>query len=159
MKIFLTGGTGYLGTALLAGLLEAGHEVSVLTRNPRDEGGDARLRWIAGDLLDGPPDPAILHQHSVVLHAAAMVKTWARDRSTFDRVNIEAYDRLLADCYRLGVTKVIHTSSFLSIGPSPTAAPIGENDRKPRRRYYTDYERTKHLADDVTETWSAKGLP
>lgn len=159
MKIFLTGGTGYLGTALLQGLLEAGHEVTVLTRRPRDEGTDARLRWVKGDLLDGPPDSQVLHQHGVVLHAAAMVKTWARDRKEFDRVNVESYDRLLADCYRLGISRVIHTSSFLSIGPSPSAEPIGEDALRARDRFYTDYERTKHRADAITDHWTAKGMP
>jgi farnesol dehydrogenase len=159
VKIFLTGGTGYLGSALLEGLLDAGHEVSVLTRKPRDEGAGSRLRWVKGDLLDGPPDPQVLHQHGVVLHAAAMVKTWARDRSEFDRVNVESYDRLLSDCYRLGISRVIHTSSFLSLGPSPTPEPIGEDAKRSRERFYTDYERTKHRADAITEHWTAKGMP
>lgn len=159
MKIFLTGGTGYLGSALIPALLEAGHEVTALARQPKDEGSNSRLRWVKGDLRDGPPPSEILHQHPVVLHAAALVKSWAPDRGEFDRVNVDAYDQLLAECYRLGVGKVIHTSSFLSLGPSPTPAPIGESERRIRTRFYTDYERTKYLADEKTATWAAKGLP
>lgn len=162
MKVLLTGGTGYLGRALRTGLLEAGHQVTVLSRRPEEgpegEAADSRLRWLKGDLLDGPPAPEVLNQHRVVLHAAALVTTWTRDRSLFDRVNVEAYDALLQRCYQAGVPKILHTSSFLSLGPSTGERPMREEDRVPRERFLTDYERTKYLADSVTDSWSAKGL-
>jgi len=157
VKIFLTGGTGYLGSGLREALLAAGHDVTVLARKPGEEGGNSRLQWVKGDLLDGV-ESSLLNQHSVVLHSAAMVATWHRDRSLFDRVNVEAYDGLLEACSRSGVTKIIHTSSFMSLGPSPTATPIDEGDRTTREHFYTDYERTKYLADAVTDRWLEKGL-
>jgi NAD+-dependent farnesol dehydrogenase len=159
MKVFLTGGTGYLGRALRTGLLEAGHQVTVLSRNVHEAGGDARLRWLVGDLQDGPPPPEALHQHRVVLHAAALVKSWVRDRSLFDRVNVEAWDALCERCYQVGVPKILHTSSFLSLGPSPDGRSLTEEGRAVRERFLTDYERTKYLADAVTDRWLAKGLP
>lgn len=158
MKILLTGATGYLGESLLRGLLEAGHQVTALSRRP-PKSETPRLAWIQHDLAAGAPPEDLIHQHRVVLHAAALVKTWVRDRSEFDRINVEAYEQLLARCHHLGVSKVLVTSSFLSLGPSPTATPISEQDRHPRRTFLTDYERTKHLADQVTDRWSAKGLP
>jgi farnesol dehydrogenase len=159
VKIFLTGGTGYLGRALLQGLLEGGHQVTVLSRTVRDEGGNPSLRWVRGDLLDGPPAADELHRHRVVLHSAAMVKSWARDPSRFDRVNVEAYETLLERCNRVGVGKILHTSSFLSLGPSNGSSPLRECDRKPRGVFSTDYERTKYAADLVTDRWVARGLP
>lgn len=159
MKLFVTGGTGYLGTALLQGLVDAGHQVTVLTRRPPEVSPSPRVTWLQGDLAEGPPAEEVLHQHRMVIHAAALVKTWVRDRSLFDRVNVEAHDRLLERCYRLGVSKVIVTSSFLSLGPSPTAAPIDETAHRRRDHFLTDYERTKHLADEITDRWIEKGLP
>jgi NAD+-dependent farnesol dehydrogenase len=159
MKLFLTGGTGYLGSRLLAGLLEAGHQVTVLSRTDRDEGPGSRLRWVRGDLKDGPPPVELLHQHRAVLHAAAMVKSWARDPGEFDTVNVAAYDGLLERCYRAGVPKIVHTSSFLSLGPSPADRPLTEKDRAERTTFLTDYERTKFLADAATDRWVKKGLP
>ena len=158
MKIFLTGGTGYLGSGLREALLTAGHDVTVLARTPGEEGGNSRLRWLKGDLLDGIQSP-ILNEHSVVLHAAAMVATWHKDPSLFDRINVEAYDGLLDSCSHSGVTKILHTSSFMSLGPSPTATPIGEDARARRETFHTDYERTKYLADEVTDRWLEKALP
>jgi len=158
MKIFLTGGTGYLGQQLRAALLEAGHQVAVLTRQAREEGAGSRLTWIRGDLADGPPPVETLHQYRAVIHAAALVKSWAPDRRVFDRVNVEAYEGLLERCSRAGVSRVLHTSSFLSLGPTRGDQPMREGDRAPRETYLTDYERTKRLADAVTDRWVARGL-
>ena len=139
MKVFLTGGTGYLGARLREGLLSAGHQVTVLSRAAREEGGESRLRWVQGDLRDGPPPIEILHQHRAVVHAAALVKTWVRDRRDFDRVNVEAYDALLERCNRSGVPRIVHTSSFLSLGPTAEGRPMREQDRSPREEFLTDY--------------------
>lgn len=159
MRIFLTGGTGYLGGALLDGLLAAGHEVTALTRRSRPEDERPGLRWVLGDLAEGPPEVAELNRHSVVVHCAALVKTWTPDRSDFDRINVQAYRGLLERCAVAGVTKIVHTSSFLSLGPSPTSVPIDESHRGERSRFYTDYERTKYASDRVTDEWAEKGLP
>ncbi len=159
MKVFLTGGTGYLGGTLLRALLDAGHEVTALTRRPQQADPSVPLRWVEGDLAKAPPEPNDLRQCQVVVHAAAMVKTWSKDRREFDRHNVEAYEALLGACARAGVSKIVHTSSFLSIGPSPTPTPIDEDARATRSRFYTDYERTKYLADQITDKYLDKGLP
>ncbi|MEZ4651413.1 MAG: NAD-dependent epimerase/dehydratase family protein [Candidatus Eisenbacteria bacterium] len=159
MRVFLTGGTGYLGGQLLEGLLDAGHEVSALTRRPRPEDERPGLRWVLGDLEEHLPDVTEFNRHSVVVHSAAMVKTWAPDAGEFDRVNVLAYQKLLERCAVAGVTKIVHTSSFFSLGPSPTPSPIDEKNRVERTHFYTDYERTKYLADQVTDRYLDKGLP
>lgn len=159
MKVFLTGGTGYLGRALRAALIESGHQVTALARRVPDGGSDDRLQWIQGDLLDGPPSVEVLARHRAVVHAAALVRTWAPDPGEFDRVNVQAWDALLAAATRAGVQKIVHTSSFISLGPSPGPEPLRESDRRPRLDFRTDYERTKYLADEVTDRWIARGAP
>ncbi len=51
MKIFVTGGTGFVGTYLTRRLSESGHEISVLTRSPRRSEG--KLPWVR--LIEGDP--------------------------------------------------------------------------------------------------------
>lgn len=159
MKVFLTGGTGYLGGALRAALLDSGHQVTVWAR--REPAGErhSREEWIRGDLREGPPPVDLLLRHRAVIHAAALVKSWEPDPSEFDRINVEAWDSLLAEATRAGVQKIIHTSSFLSLGPSHGPEPLRESDRCPRADFRTDYERTKYLADQVTDRWIARGAP
>ena len=159
MKVFLTGGTGYLGGALRTSLLESGHQVTIWARRTPIGAQNSREEWIQGDLRDGPPPVDVLMRHRAVIHAAALVKSWAQDPSEFDRINVGAWDKLLAAATRAGVQKIIHTSSFISLGPSPGPEPLREADRQPRLEFRTDYERTKYLADQVTDTWIARGAP
>jgi len=56
MRVLLTGANGYIGTRLLPVLLEAGHEVICMVRDPRrfaleSDFGD-QVRIITGDLLN-----------------------------------------------------------------------------------------------------------
>jgi nucleoside-diphosphate-sugar epimerase len=51
--ILVTGGSGTLGSAVVARLLAAGHQVRVLSRRPRPTGGPAAAEWLTGDLLAG----------------------------------------------------------------------------------------------------------
>jgi farnesol dehydrogenase len=159
MKVFLTGGTGYLGGALRAALLESGHQVTVWARRDPEGEKDSREEWIRGDLRDGAPPVDLLMRHRAVIHAAALVKTWAPDPSEFDRINVDAWDKLLFAATHAGVQKIIHTSSFISLGPSPGPQPLREGERRPRDDFRTDYERTKYLADQVTDRWIARGAP
>jgi len=159
MKIFLTGGTGYLGGSLLEGLLAAGHDVTVFSRRQPANLPAGKVSWHPGDLAKEPPPREVLRRHRAVIHSAAMVTTWARDRSLFDRINVDAWDALLERCSSAGVVRILHTSSFISLGPSPGPDPISEADRSPRERFLTDYERTKYLADQVTDRWARRGLP
>lgn len=159
MKVFLTGGTGYLGQALLRGLLESGHQVTAYARRPPEEPTHPRLEWVEGDLRAGPPPAELLLQHRAVLHAAALVRSWMRDPGEFDRVNVRVWEELLAACHRLGIQKILHTSSFLSLGPSPDGRPLRETDRASREGFRTEYERTKYLADQVSDRWRERGTP
>lgn len=56
MHVFLTGATGYLGTAVAGALRRAGHEVSRLARSPDAEAKlrSAGVRPVAGSLHDLP---------------------------------------------------------------------------------------------------------
>lgn len=159
MKIFLTGGTGYLGKNLLKGLLAAGHDVTLFGRTPPGDVPEGRVVWVEGDLTRDPPKADLLRRHRAVIHSAAMVASWSRDPSIFDRVNVEAWDALLDRCSHAGVVRILHTSSFISLGPSAGPGPKSEADRSARDLFLTEYERTKYLADQVTDRWLQRGVP
>jgi nucleoside-diphosphate-sugar epimerase len=50
MNVFITGGTGYIGTATIAALRDAGHSVEALVRGDRDLGGATPVRGTLADL-------------------------------------------------------------------------------------------------------------
>ena len=56
MRVFLTGGTGYVGSAVLDALVRGGHHVDALVRNSEGAArgaGDAAPRPVLGDMLHG----------------------------------------------------------------------------------------------------------
>src|SRR5919107_1793972 len=53
-RVFVTGGTGYLGRSLVSRLLERGHEVRALVRPGSESKLPAGCEAVAGDPLDGP---------------------------------------------------------------------------------------------------------
>lgn len=158
MKVFLTGASGYLGERLSWGLLNAGHEVRALVRRPEVMTPDLRdrLEVVQGDLL-GEMGPEFFEGIDALIHSAAMVKTWDRDPRVFDRVNVESYGRLLESAARAGVSRILHTSSFMALGPSPSGRPMSEDSPRWGGAPTTDYERTKLEAEKVSRSFVDEG--
>ncbi|MEV6233336.1 NAD(P)H-binding protein [Saccharopolyspora shandongensis] len=66
-RILVTGGTGRLGRALVPRLLDAGHDVRVLTRGRREP---AAHRWVTGDLRTGSGLVGAAAEADVIIHLA-----------------------------------------------------------------------------------------
>ena len=162
MKIFLTGANGFLGSRLARALLEqTDHELTLLARPGRITNlplGE-RVTVATGDLNNRASLERALDGCGVVIHAAAHVATWARDKSVFDRVNIEGTLNLLRSAGKAGAEKIIYISSFLALGHSD-GPPLNEGDPGEREVHYNDYERTKYLANRrALELAGEQGLP
>ena len=73
MKILLTGGTGFIGSAVLAHLVDAGHQVTAIVRNQKSSLAvqDAGATGIIGDLFDAQWLASELRQHDGAIHTAA----------------------------------------------------------------------------------------
>ena len=96
MRLFLTGGTGFLGRELLTELHARGHEISALVRSPqRAAGFPADVRPVQGSIEDPESYRRALAGHDALVHAAALVKMWRRDRKDFDRVNVEGTENVI----------------------------------------------------------------
>jgi farnesol dehydrogenase len=89
---------------------------------------------------------------------AACVKTWARDRALFDRVNVEAVERVLEEARAAGARRVLYTSSFIALGPTDGRV-ADETTRHAGDRYRNDYERTKALGLARARAAAASGAP
>jgi farnesol dehydrogenase len=158
-RVFLTGGTGYLGKHLVREFLAAGYELLLLTREDSDRSGlplDG-IRYVEGDLLDPSSYRQVLGEVGAVVHTAGLVSRWEKDKSLFDRVNVDALDGLLHACEEAHVARVIYTSSFFVLGPGEDATPRNETQRMPVAGF-NDYDRTKILAERCVKEHRKRGL-
>ena len=154
MKVLLTGGTGFLGGRVAETLGAAGHRVALLARRP-EAAPQGDFEVLRGDIEDGTSLAAAVAGREAVVHCAALVKRWVRDRSQFDRVNVEGLDRLLDAAWAAGVRKVVYCSSFIALGP--TDGRIGDEDNEHDGAPRNDYERTKLAADRRARTRQQRG--
>ncbi len=121
MKVFLTGGSGFVGQNLIPQLKEAGHEVLALTRSDRSA-------QVVTDLGAIPvmDDLVKLSQHTAkalrscdaVVHSAAYMD-FTYDKETFYQLNVEATRKLLDFAVNAGTQAFIYISAAPVVPGSP----------------------------------------
>ena len=158
MKVLVTGATGYLGSHVAARLASAGHHVLALARPGREGSVPAGCRPVVGDVLDPASLDRALDGCEALVHMAALVKMWVRDRREFDRVNVEGLGVALRAAERSGVRRILYTSTIGALGPTGPE-PRDETSERTEFRFRTDYERTKWVAELLARERSANGLP
>lgn len=106
MRIFVTGGSGFVGGAVIRHL---GPEHEILAMARSDAAADA-VQSRGGRVIRcslGDVKPRHLGGCDAVIHAAAKAEAWGK-WSDFERVNVEGTQRLLAAAKAAGVRRFIH---------------------------------------------------
>lgn len=149
MRIFLTGGTGLIGSHVAAGLRQRGDDVVALVRPTSDrshlEGIGCEL--VEGDVLDAPDAlAASMIRCDAVVHAAA--KVFERgDREEFIRLNVRGTESVLRAAGRVA-PRVVHLSSvavYAGVRPDPPLTEERWADADPERQ--SAYPASKHLSE------------
>jgi nucleoside-diphosphate-sugar epimerase len=111
-NVFVTGGSGFVGRALIAALRERGDMVRALARSPASEKAVAAAgaEPVPGDLEDEPALRAGMEGASLVIHAAAKVELWGR-REDFLRITVGGTERVIAAARAAGVRRLVHVST------------------------------------------------
>lgn len=143
-RVFLTGGTGFIGGVVARRLVQDGAELTCLVRPQTNAGDLERLgaRVVRGNVTE--PQTLDLSGQHVLIHAAAWVGFGlpAKKRALLRKTNVEGTDNVLHAATRAGVAKVVHVSSIAALGAPENGGPITENTQRPSH-YKSEYERTK----------------
>lgn len=145
--IVVTGGAGFLGSALLNLLQACGEQVLVVSRSadPRQSGRDG-ITYARGDVADAAGMMQHIAGASTVFHLAS----GGGDRwSDYERDVVGGAKNVAAACKKHNVARLIYTSSIaaLYLGKSATIDERSGPDPKPMKRSY--YSRAKVLAEQV----------
>lgn len=146
MRVFVTGGTGFVGSHLIDVLLERGHQVTALVRSPSRAAGLAErgVTLVRGDLHDTAALAEGVREADVVQHVAAL--TGAIDEAEFTRANRDGTANLVRAAEATGrQPRFVLTSSMAAGGPARRGVPrTGAEPDQP----VTMYGRSK-LASEV----------
>lgn len=116
MKIFLTGGTGFVGKSLAPALIREGHEVTILTRSAvREKGGLEGASWMEGDPTQrGKWQTVIQEQDTVINLAGASIFTrWTEEAKKLMRESRLLTTRHLVEAMAGGRTKTFFSTSAI----------------------------------------------
>lgn len=117
MTIAVTGGTGFVGRAVLEEAAAAGLELRALTR--REQVPAPGMEWVAGDLADVPALERLVEGAESVLHIAGLVN--APDEAGFIEANVRGTERVVAAARRACVRRFVLVSSLAAREPELSA--------------------------------------
>ena len=143
-RVFITGGSGLIGGALVARLVERGDEVVALARS---DAADRKLaargaRVVRGDVLDEDAMAAGMAGCPLVYHVAGINTMCPADPATLFHVNVRGAETTVRAAARAGVARIVLTSSAAALGEAHGT--VGREDTPHRGSYLSVYERSKH---------------
>lgn len=158
MPVLVTGGTGYVGGAIVGELVRRGERVRVLARASSRTEHLERLgvEIVRGDILDAASIRAAIDGCERLFHAAAIYEFGLRDESALMRTEIDGTRNVLEAALEAGVEKVIYTSTGLVVGER--RGEVGDEQTRHRGYFLTRYERAKYEAEQVALAFLARGL-
>jgi nucleoside-diphosphate-sugar epimerase len=104
---FVTGGSGFVGGALIERLRGEGWDVRALARSERAA---ERVRELGAEPVMGDLDDLHVEDCEVAFHAAAKVEDFG-DPADFERVNVQGTRNVVAACRAGGVRRLVHVGT------------------------------------------------
>ena len=150
MKALVTGASGFIGSAVLRRLVEAGGEVRALVRKGSDLGNlsgiACELRY--GDLADAASLATALEGCEALFHVAADYRLWVPEPAAIYRTNVDGTRTLMRAALAAGVSRVVYTSSVATLGLRADAGPADETTPSTLADMIGHYKRSKFLAEE-----------
>ncbi len=147
--IAVIGGSGFIGSALVRALRQAGHEVRIIDRAPSQAYPDA---WIEADVRDREALHRACRGCDVLYNLAAEHRDDVRPVELYHQVNVVGAQHTCEVAERLGIERLIFTSTVAVYGMQE-----GEGDETAATRPFNEYGRTKLEAEQVFRAWAQRG--
>ena len=147
MKALVTGGGGFLGHAIVRGLLKRGVSVRSFSRHSHTALDALGVEQLRGDLVDPAAISSAVQGCEVVFHVAAKPGIWG-DYEDYHRPNVTGTQNVIAACRGHGVRRLVHTSSPSVVFDGRDMEGVDESAPYPAR-FEAHYPRTKALAEQL----------
>ncbi len=163
MKVFLTGGTGFIGQQLTQILVQCGWEVVALVRKPESPESKSiqamGAKLVQGDITDRESMRDAMNGADALIHNAAWyefgISKAARDR--MQSINVLGTKNTLGLAIELDIPKIVYVSTILAFGD--TGDVIADEAFQRRAPYQSCYEQTKTEAHKFARKLQEDGAP
>lgn len=163
MKVFVTGGTGFIGGEVVRQLRDRGDEVACLVRTP-EKGGkltEMGCTLVAGDLGDSAAIRAGMEGCDAVIHAAAMYEVGipAKQRPAMWEANVAGTEHVMNAALQAEVPRIVYVSTCGVFGNTHHKV-VDETYEHPGLEFTSYYEETKLEAHKLVKRMIAdQNLP
>jgi len=159
-KIFITGGSGFLGANIIQKLVEKNIPVKALYRSKKlpffiPSFISEHVQWVEGDILDTVIIEEALKDCAGIIHSAALVSFSASERSKMYKVNVEGTKNIVNAAIENNISRFIHISSVAALGRTKNTEIVSENRAWNESGNHTHYAVSKHQAE--MEVWRGFG--
>src|SRR5262245_24748268 len=158
---FITGATGFVGSAVARELLREGFELRALVRHESTRtnlvGLDVDI--IEGDIRDSDSVMFAARGSRYVFHVAADYRLWSPPGSDIMRTNVEGTRVVMEAARATGAQRIVYTSSVATLKLRDDGAPADETTPLAETDAHGDYKRSKIAAERVVEQMIGRGLP
>ena len=159
---FVTGASGFVGSALTRMLLASGYSVRALVRatSPRTNLDLAGLEIVEADMRDERAVARAVAGARYVFHAAADYRLWAPDPSEIISNNVEGTRIVLRAAKAAGAERIVYTSSVATLRLHPDGTPADESAMVSEESAIGAYKRSKVAAESLAlQMARGEGLP
>lgn len=148
MKVFVTGGSGFVGQNLIKTLKNEGYEVAALARSANSAKIVEQLgaRAIRGDLSDAAAVSKGLYACDSVFHLAAEVSFFKSEKS-LSELNVNATWRILRESQKQGVKNFVYLSAASVVMEGSPVCMIDETYQP--NNIIDGYSKTKYKAEQL----------
>lgn len=159
-RVLVTGGNGFIGSAVARALLGDGYRV-VVALEPGSDGrnvADLDVEKMTADVRDRAAVRRAVEGCRGVFHVAALYRFWAPDDRQFYEVNVDGTRNVLHAAGEAGVEKIVYTSSVGTLGLRDGSL-SDENTYPDLTHLFGSYKRSKYVAEHEVLRAAAEGLP
>jgi dihydroflavonol-4-reductase len=163
VKIFLTGGTGFIGRPLTRGLVARGWNVTALVRNrhtPQARAlGALGAELVTGDVTDRESLRTGMSGADIVVHNAGSYEygVIGKRRQLMHAINVAGTDNVLGQAFDLGIRRTVYVSSTMYFGG--TGLEPRDETYQRQQPFRSFYEQTKAEAHEIALRYQQRGLP
>ncbi len=152
--ILVTGGTGFLGSAVIKRLVEKGNAIIATKREsssiPESLRASSLIEWVDADITDYFALADIFNRVTHVYHCAAKISYQKQDAEQMLHINVEGTQHIVNLSLEHGA-RLVHVSSIAALGTNKFGKPVTEDDKWEYDINMSNYSLSKYKSE--LEVW------